>query len=379
MLEDPPLLFGVVPLAQDRIGQHLEATLAVQLRRDRGHHAVLSEEAAHRLGIHALGRELGQVEDGVVAVHQIHLSVTAVDLVSFHAELGGVGVEHLYAVVVAVVFDQPALLVDALQLVLGLHQADGPAGSAHHLQVLHQRLQQQDPRVGQAGEPDTRVLSYQQRDHHVVHHFLDRGDQVQPPDPGEIRLDETEGVLPDGAGVIHHAVEPVEDRVSRLHRGCPAGSEPFVLDRVQPEEIADGRVAEVELGHPEQSVVQRPGDRVEIGELLGEQRDGAGEHPDRLHPAVVEVVHVPRDRARPHALVRRRQLGGREGIQRLPHPGRQARAAQSCCFGGGGLGRRGGAFGHGTPRLDPSRSLGMKWKEPMCRPAAPTGKRGPVR
>ena len=32
MLEDPPLLLAVVLLAQDRVGEHLEAALAVQLR-----------------------------------------------------------------------------------------------------------------------------------------------------------------------------------------------------------------------------------------------------------------------------------------------------------------------------------------------------------
>ena len=65
----------------------------------------------------------------------------------------GIGVEHLDAVSVGVVLDQAALLVDPLQLVLRLHQADGPAGPAHRLEMLHQLLEQKHPRVEQAGEP----------------------------------------------------------------------------------------------------------------------------------------------------------------------------------------------------------------------------------
>ena len=94
--------------------------------------------------------------------------------------------------------------------------------------------------------------------------------------------------------------------------------------------------------------MQGPGDRVEVDQLLGEERDGAGEDADGLHPAFMEVVHMPLDRALPHALVRRRQLGGRQMVERLPHPGGQPRAEEPGGFGGGRLGRGTGSSDTGS-------------------------------
>ena len=347
MLEDPPLVLAVVPLAQFGIGQHLEAALAVELGGDRGDDAVLPEEAAHRLGIHPLGGELHQVQHRVVAIDQVHLHVPPMDLFALHAQLAGIGVQHPDAVAVGVVLDQPALLVDPLQLVLGLHQADGAAGAADRLEMLDQLLQQQHPGIDQPREPKSRILRDQQRDDDAVDHFFDRGDQVQPAHAGQVGLHEPQRVLPDRTGVVDHAVQPVEHRIPGLHRGRPAGAEPLVLRRLEPEEVVDPLVGEVELRHPEQRVVQRPGHRVEIDQLLGEEGDGAGQHPDRLHPAVGEVVHVPFDRALAHPHVRRRQLRGGQMVERLPHPRRQPRAAQARGLGGTQLGQ-GRGIGHGS-------------------------------
>ena len=254
--------------------------------------------------------------------------------------------QHPDPVPIAVVLHQPSLLVDTLQLVLGLDQADGASRPADRLQVLHQLAKKEQPGVRQSREPQASVVGDQQRHHDLVHHLLDRGDEIQPADAGEVGLHEPEGVLPDGVGVIHHAVEAVEHGVPRLHRGRPAGAQPLVFGRLQSEQLPNGRVCQVELGQPKQGVVERPGDGVEVDQLFRQQSDGAGQNPDGLHPPVVEVLQVaPRARL-PHGLVRGRELRGGQVIERLSHARGQASAAKSRGLDGRGLGWSGSLVGH---------------------------------
>ena len=92
--------------------------------------------------------------------------------------------------------------------------------------------------------------------------------------------------------------------------------------------------------------MQCANDAVDIADLLRQQRDRAGEHPDRVDATVHEVVHVPGHGALAHPLGRGGQFGRRHPVQRLPDPGSQPRAAKTQ-----DLGRPGLEGGRGCLRL----------------------------
>ncbi len=93
-------------------------------------------------------------------------------------------------------------------------------------------------------------------------------------------------------------------------------------------------IGEVELRHSDQRVMQRAYDAVDVLDLLGKQRDGAGEDTDGLHLAIHEVIHVPGDGAVPHPLERPGEFVRGHMIERLADPGGQVRAPEAQRLGG---------------------------------------------
>src|SRR5439155_21988775 len=129
------------------------------------------------------------------------------DLPVLQPELARVGVQHREPVPGPEVLDQAPLLVDPLELVLGLDEAHGPSGPSERLQVSAQLAEEQLARVGKPLDPEYAILLQEQRHDRLAYHLLDRWHQVQSTDSGEVRLDELEGVLPHRASVVHQRVE----------------------------------------------------------------------------------------------------------------------------------------------------------------------------
>ena len=111
------------------------------------------------------------------------------------------------AVAVVIVPSKFFLLIWAAAGVLGLDETDVarfPAEDLLHEQFTHIRA---------AVEVQQRVLSLQRGQDKIVNDAVGRGNQMQPADAAEVRLDITERRLPHRADKIDHRIEPAEDGV----------------------------------------------------------------------------------------------------------------------------------------------------------------------
>ena len=240
------------------------------------------------------------------------------------------------------------------QLVFGLDEAHRAVGAAHRLELRGELLLQQLARVAQALQPQPGILCGEQRNDSLAQDLLDRGDQVEPADAGQVRFDELERVLPDRAAVVHQRVEAAEHRVPRAHGRGPALAQPGIFFRLEPQDRPDGRIGGVEIGQAHHGVVQDPDDAVDVVDFLGKQRDRAGKDADGPDDALHEIVQVPGRGSLAHAPERFRQVRRRRAVQRLAYAGGQPSASETEHLGGRGLRRRGGDdLGLGTAHGGP--------------------------
>jgi hypothetical protein len=158
--------------------------------------------------------------------------------------------------------------------------------------MVEEFLDEQFAHVGREFEAEPGVLLEQFGDDDLVEHAVGGRAEVEAADAGQVGLDKAEGVLPHGAGEVHHGVEAAEHRVVLALRRSPAIPEPLLLPRREAEQFAHGEVLLVNVRQALEGVEDGERDGMDVGQLVRADGDGAGEDADGLGDALVLVDKV---------------------------------------------------------------------------------------
>ena len=294
-----------------------------------GDHAVLAEQAAHRVDVQPVRLELEKIGHGIVAVRDVDDRALEHHLVAPDRELAGVGVQHPQAVAPAQVARQLLLLVRAVAGVLGLDEADVPAAAPDDLQVIGDLLQEELADVDVGREPEAGIAAREQWEHLVGDDAVAGRPEVQPADAGQVGLEEPQGLLPHRAREVDDRVEPTEHRVDLALAWPPALLEPPFLVVGEAQHVPHRRIGEVEIGESLERVLQREGRVADVRELLGEGGQRSGQDADDLDGVVAQVDQAARARPDVEAVEQGLKLGLGQSRERPVDAPRHPRAAQA--------------------------------------------------